>query len=291
MKEYCEAITEGRMQFVLLPADTAVPVPEHLAATAAGVFDLNFIGEYRWMDTVPVFNLFRTAIGVRDTQDIYKLCRFGGWQELSERLYADEFNLVYLARCAVPTDMLISRVPIPHIEDVKGLKMRSLGVSAKIFDSLGAKTLFLPPEECFTALASGLIDATDVLSVMSYYDQGWYEIAKYWVWPALHNYVAGMAFVANVDFWNSLSPGDQVLIKQTWEYIMFRREEKTRYRERILVSKVVEEHGVTMHYWDENDLKKYGEGLLKAFERYDDDPWWSEAFELLEKYKEEMGYK
>ncbi len=241
------------------------------------------------MDTIPVYNLFRTG-GLRTPEDMVLITEYGGWGDLMTRFYAS-MDLVYIDRRAKVSDVLISRVPIPHLKDIKDLKVRSVGLGAKAFDKLGAATTFITPEEVYSALGSGLIDATDMEDVMGYWSKGFYEVAKYWIWPPLQNAIGATAFVANEDFWDSLPDGYKTLLAIVFRHVADKQNREFSYKALKVLSDVQTMYGVTVTYWDDEDLKLWSETQAEVFDRYPDDPWWSEAWDLLEQYQVDMGYK
>jgi TRAP-type C4-dicarboxylate transport system substrate-binding protein len=251
---------------------------------------MNYMFESYYSAEYPVMEVFcRPGIMLREGADVYKLCRFGGWDELSTRIYAD-LNIHYIGRRGKSSDMLISRVPVEHVEDLKGMKIRMSGVIAKGLDYLGASTVFISPDEMYTALSSGLVDGTDMSSIEEGIPTGYYEIAKYVVVPPLAR-VNTTVMVANMDFWNTLSEADKALMEQIFYYITgVVLPMKEEYNDTILKEQVIKDYGITFNYWDDEDQEKWGEALVASFDQFPDDPDWAEAWQLMEDYCKQMGY-
>jgi len=283
--KFVEEASGGRIKITLVPEDTVCPVAEHIDATGAGLFDLNWMWVAYYGETYPVLSLFNRPIGLREPGDAWGLDKQGGWDELAQEVWA-KWNIHYIGHSPKKSDALVSRVPVPTIEDLKGLKVRSLELNAEAMESLGVSTVFLPPEECYTALSSGLIDATDVYDLVTAYEVGLNEVAKYWVTPPL-SAVVQSSFVANMDFWNSLSDADKHLIETSYLYA-------AQVNGHMLTSQIksalaeAQAKGVTVTQWSDADQKKWGDALAEVFERYPDDPEWTEAWELLQAYCEKI---
>jgi TRAP-type C4-dicarboxylate transport system substrate-binding protein len=56
--------------------------------------------------------------------------------------------------------ILASRKPVRRLEDLKGMKVRATGLSAKIVEGLGAAAVGMPQPETYEALQKGVVEAT-----------------------------------------------------------------------------------------------------------------------------------
>jgi len=289
IKALCEEASLGQLEFTILPGDTAAPTLEHIVATQTGLFDICYLGEYRFLDTIPVYNLFRTA-GLREPKDMTLLTTYGGWGDLMTRFY-ESMDIVYIDRRAKISDCLVSRVPINTLDDVKNMKIRSVGIGAQVFDELGAATTFITPEEVYSALGSGLIDAADVEDYMGYNTKGFYDVAKYWVYPPLQSAIGATSLVANEDFWASLPDGYKTLIATVFRYVADMQNHDFDYNAKKVLSEVESNYGVTIISWSDEDIKRFKQIEADVMIKYPDDVWWAEAWDLLEQYKSDMGYK
>ena len=89
------------------------------------------------------------------------------------------------------------------MEDLKGLKIRSYGFSAKIPEALGAVPVAMGQGGAYEALQKGVADAT--LSPMEVL-KGWKqaEVIKYTIECYSIGYTAGFYVAMNLDKWKSL---------------------------------------------------------------------------------------
>jgi len=225
---------------------------------------------------------------LRSPDDVWKICKFGGWNELAKSVDA-KMNIMFIGRRGKVSATLISRVPIATIDDVKGLKIRSDGINGEAFNALGAQVVDMPGSEVYTALSTGLFDATDFDSVTSSYDAGFHEISDYWIQPAM-TATNSHCFVANMDFWNSLSEADKTLIDITFSEIVAEMVQSAEYRSLQVLAKIQEENGITVQYWSDADVKKWKNTLLAVNTRYDDDADWVQGWNLMEEYCKQVGY-
>lgn len=95
--------------------------------------------------------------------------------------------------------------PVRKLEDLKGLRIRSTGLSSKIVEALGATPVAMPKGDQYDALYKGVVDGTTggVNEL-----KGWRvaEVAKYSIaWPRV-GYVTAFFVAMNLTKWRSLPP-------------------------------------------------------------------------------------
>ena len=78
------------------------------------------------------------------------------------------------------------RKEIKTVEDLKGLKMRFLGLGANVMQKLGVATQLLQAGEIFQALQLGTIDATEFSMPAMDYALGFHQVAKFYYFPGWH---------------------------------------------------------------------------------------------------------
>jgi len=106
-----------------------------------------------------------------------------------------------------------TKKPVTNLEDLKGMKIRSGGLTAKVVTALGAVPVAMPITDAYDALSRGI--AEGILVPFEAMD-GWKlgEVVKY----TTENYASGASggfFVAmNKNKWNSLSPDIQRVIEK-----------------------------------------------------------------------------
>lgn len=163
-------------------------------------------------------------------------------------------------------------------------------MNADVFTSLGASTVFTPQDEVYVSLSSGLVDAAESGNALSQFQMGFHEVAKYWVQPDLTNCGMGLNLVANMDFWQSLSPADKALIERTFVYVSYVLNDEAQYQIGAVLQEVQVEHGVTVTYWGSDDLQKWASAYSEIMPKYPDDPYWAEGWSLIQDYAKVMGY-
>ncbi len=103
--------------------------------------------------------------------------------------------------------------PVRKMEDLKGLKIRSHGTTAKVVRALGGTPVAMPMPELYQALQRGVVDgALYPVEV----NKGWKmaEVVKYCTENFSNAYTTTFYVVMNKDKWASLPPDVQKIIEQ-----------------------------------------------------------------------------
>ena len=89
--------------------------------------------------------------------------KYGGGRELLAKLYESiGANVVSFPYGPMPTQPLgWFKKPVAKVEDIQGLKFRTVGISIDVFTGLGAAVNALPGGEIVAALDRGLLDAAE----------------------------------------------------------------------------------------------------------------------------------
>ncbi len=89
--------------------------------------------------------------------------KYGGGKELLEKLYSSVgANVVSFPYGPMPTQPLgWFKKPIAKVDDLKGIKFRTVGISIDVFTGMGAAVNALPGGEIVAAMDRGLLDAAE----------------------------------------------------------------------------------------------------------------------------------
>jgi len=256
-----EEASGGRFVVEQVLGDAMVPVDEHLTATGDGVFDMLITWNPYFRDKIPFLDVLDFIYyTLRTKEDFWEMFMFRGWGEVMTQEYS-EWNVQWLVSAPVsPGACIVSRVPLPDIYSLDGVKIRATGSEPLIFESFGAGTCFLPGEEIYTALATGLIDAASYGNAAMCYDMGWHEVTEYWVQPSQGTMdEAGIS--ANMDFWNNLSEADRVMIYDICQAAILAEAYNTGHLASEAVVKA-QEAGIVINYWSPESLGAYTEAAL-----------------------------
>ena len=139
---------------------------------------------------------------------------FGGGQELWDKL-AGSFGLKCLCRVETQVFKWVAGFAkeINSVDDLKGLKMRIPGLGGDVMAKLGVSPVSLPGGQIYENLISGAIDATEWVGPWNDAYMKFYEAAKYYYYPGMHEPASMLSLGMNKSWWEGLSNSDQITIK------------------------------------------------------------------------------
>ena len=114
--------------------------------------------------------------------------KYGGGKELLAKLYASiGANVVSFPYGPMPTQPLgWFKRPVTKVDDFKGLKFRTVGISIDVFQGLGAAVNALPGGEIVSAMDRGLIEAAEFNNASSDRALGFADVSKICMLQSYH---------------------------------------------------------------------------------------------------------
>ena len=114
--------------------------------------------------------------------------KYGGGKELLAKLYASiGANVVSFPYGPMPTQPLgWFKKPITKVDDFKGLKFRTVGISIDVFTGMGAAVNALPGGEIVAAMDRGLLDAAEFNNASSDRVLGFADVSKVCMLQSYH---------------------------------------------------------------------------------------------------------
>ena len=113
---------------------------------------------------------------------------YGGGKALLEEIYKSlNMDVVSYLYGPMPTQPLgWFKKPVAKVEDMKGLKFRTVGLAVDVFTDMGAAVNPLPGGEIVPALDRGLIDAAEFNNASSDRVLGFPDVAKNCMLQSFH---------------------------------------------------------------------------------------------------------
>src|SRR5215468_5099744 len=114
--------------------------------------------------------------------------KYGGGKELLTKLYESlRANVVSFVYGPMPTQPLgWYKKPITRVEDFRGLKFRTVGISIDVFQAMGAAVNALPGGEIVAAMDRGLLDAAEFNNASSDRVLGFPDVSKVCMLQSFH---------------------------------------------------------------------------------------------------------
>ena len=150
--------------------------------------------------------------------------------------------------------------------DFKGLKMRIPGLGGDVLAKLGASTVSLPGSQIYENLVSGSIDATEWVGPWNDYFMKFYEAAKYYYHPGMHEPGSQLHMGINKKWWASLSKTDQAVIQACCNEENSRQMAETNYNNGTYLNRLIKDHGVKVRAFNDDIYDSFGKAAEEVFE-------------------------
>lgn len=264
--ERLSTMTDGRMKVNYFASGERVKAFDSFDEVASGNAQMYHAAEYYWKGKHPGWAYFTAVPFGLTYTEMNAWVRFGGGQELWDKL-AGDFGLKGLMCGNTGVQMGgWFRKEINSADDLKGLKMRIPGLGGDVMAKLGASPVSLPGSQIYENLVSGAIDATEWVGPWNDSYMKFYEAAKYYYYPGMHEPGAMLALGMNKSWWESLSKADQQIIEAAagFENDMMMAEYNAKSGAALV--KLVNEQGVKLRQFNDDVYDSFGEAAEEVFE-------------------------
>lgn len=179
----------NRLKIEVLPAGAVVPAFQLLDSVAKGTLDGGHGVVAYWYGKNQAVALWGSgpAFGL-DANGVLAWHYYGGGKELLEEIYKS-LNLDVVSKLygPMPTQPLgWFKKPVARVEDLKGLKFRTVGLAVDVFTEMGLAVNPLPGGEIVPALDRGLLDAAEFNNASSDRVLGFPDVAKNCMLQSFH---------------------------------------------------------------------------------------------------------
>ncbi len=143
--------------------------------------------------------------------------------------------------------------------------MRIPGLGGDVMAKLGASPVSLPGGQIYENLVSGALDATEWVGPWNDEIMKFYEAAKYYYFPGMHEPGAMLAVGTNKKFWDGLSSSDQEIVKAAaaTENDMMMSEYNA--KNGAALARLVNDHGVEVREFNDDIYDAFGEAADEVF--------------------------
>ena len=256
----------GRIQVNYFAGGERVKPFDSFDEVASGNAQMYHAADYYWKGKHPGWAYFTAVPFGLTYTEMNAWIRFGGGQELWDEL-AGEFGLkgVMCGNTGVQMGGWF-RKEINTAADLKGLKMRIPGLGGDVMAKLGASPVSLPGSQIYENLVSGSIDATEWVGPWNDSFMKFYEAAKFYYYPGMHEPGSMLACGMNRKFWDKLSKSDKLLIEAAaaMENDVMMAEYNAKNGESL--AKLIKEQGVKLREFSDEIYDSFGEAADEVFE-------------------------
>lgn len=199
-------LTSGRFKITLFAAGQIAPPAQAFDAVRGGAFELMKTFDGYEAGKIPSLAFTSTLPFGFPESDQYEAWFYErGGLDLARQAYAPA-GLFYIAPTVYGQEPLHSKVPIRKMSDLEGKKGRFVGLASTVMGAMGVAVTPMPTGEVYSALDKGVVDLADRGDLMSNYDAGLAEVAKYLILPGFHQPTTAASYVANKAAYEKLPP-------------------------------------------------------------------------------------
>jgi len=202
--KWCDDIkvaSGGRLTIKPFPIGGVVPAREQWEAVSKGVVQMALSYGAFWVGKIPMAAF---SVGIpftlRDIRDHHVFQQLGA-EKLIRQAYAKQ-NIYFLRQNPCMATVMSSKKPVNSVADLKGLKIRAVGMIGEMLAQAGAAVIYVPGPEIYGALEKGIADAAVYGPLASQYEMGFHEVTKYVVMPPFA--IEADETIVNMDAWKAL---------------------------------------------------------------------------------------
>ncbi|HWM45924.1 MAG TPA: TRAP transporter substrate-binding protein [Xanthobacteraceae bacterium] len=207
----------GRLKLDVLAAGAVVPAFQMQDAVQSGILDAGHGVCAYWYGKHKAYSLFGTPPSFGwDAHGFLAWFYAGGGEALYKELVNDilKLNLVGFLYFPMPTQPLgWFKKEVKSADDFKGLKYRTVGLSADVFKELGAAVTILPGGEIVPAMDRGLLDAAEFNNPSSDILLGFADVSKYYMMGSHHQQQEAFEVIFNKQKFDALSPELKAILR------------------------------------------------------------------------------
>jgi TRAP-type mannitol/chloroaromatic compound transport system substrate-binding protein len=197
-------LTEGRFRIQTFPAGEIVSGVQVLDAVQAGTLEAGHTASYYYIGKDIAFAPFTAMSFGLNTRQMTSWFRFGGGNELANKLFAD-YNIHGITAGDTGAQMGgWFRNEITTVEQLRGLKFRIPGLAGQLFTRLGAAPTMIAPADIYPSLERGVIDAVEFVGPHDDERANYVRVARFYYAPGFWEPGARLHFMSNKRAYDAL---------------------------------------------------------------------------------------
>lgn len=215
------AISGGRMRLEVLAAGAVVPAFQLQDAVHAGILDGGHGVTAYWFGKNKAYSLFGTppAYGW-DAHNFLGWMNYGGGYDLYNELLTQitRVNVVGFLTGPMPCQPLgWFKRELTQASDLRGLKYRTVGLAADLFNELGSAVTILAGGEIVPALERGLIDGAEFNNPSSDSILGFADVSKTYMLQSYHQSAEAFEVIFNKTKYDAMGAEQKAILKYAAE--------------------------------------------------------------------------
>jgi len=143
--------------------------------------------------------------------------------------------------------------------------MRMPGLGGDVLAKMGASPVSLPGGQIYENLVSGAIDATEWVGPWNDSFYKFYEAAKYYYYPGMHEPGSQLSLGVNKKFWDGLSKSDQAIITAAAETENSVMMSEYNAKNGAALASLISDQGVKLRSFSDDTYDSFGDAAAEVF--------------------------
>lgn len=204
--------TKGSVTTVMFPGATLTPADKCYDGVVKGISTMGSSALSYTRGRFPLMEVTDLPLGYKNAMAATKLSNAVYKKFHPKEL--DDVKVMFFH--GTGPQLFHTKKPVRTLEDLKGMKIRTTGLGAKIVTALGATPVAMPMGDTYDALAKGVADGSTA-PIASLEGFKWGEVVKYTTENFGTAYTTIFFVVMNKKTWNSITPENQKIVEQVNE--------------------------------------------------------------------------
>ena len=287
-------MSNNRLKIDLLPAGAVVGAFQVMDACHDGTIDAAHSVPVYWYGKHKAASLFGTGpvFGCDATQMIAWMYHGGGnefYRELTQDVLG--LNVVAFFGFGMPAQPLgWFKNEITDASQLSGLKYRTVGLAADLFQSMGAAVAQLPGGEIVPAMERGVIEGFEFNNPTSDMRFGAQDVAKNYMLSSYHQASESFEFIFNKDTFEDLDPDLQAILKYGVEAAHLANTALAMDKYSADLQKLQTESGVNVKRTPDTVLTAQLEAWDKIMPALMEEPFFAKVTESQKAWTERVAY-
>ena len=289
-----EAMAGGRLKVEYLVSGAVVKAFQVQDAVHNGVLDGGHQVTAYWYGKNKAASLFGTGpvFGANASQ-ILAWIHKGGGKELYQELVQDilGLNLVGFFCMPMPTQPLgWFKEEVSSVDDLKGLKYRTVGLATDIMQGMGLQVTQLPGGEIVPALERGVIEAFEYNNPTSDSRFGAQDVSKTYMMGSYHQAAEFFEIIFNKARFDSLPDEHKAILEYSAEAANTANYATAMDNYSRDLQKLMKESGVNVYRTPESIMQAQLTSWDKTLESLNEDPFFKRVVESQREWAERVAF-
>jgi len=252
-----DRLSGGNFELKFYEPGALVPALECFDAASKGSVEACWTAAAFHTGKYPALAFFSTVPFGPQYGEFFAWKIYGGGDELQKEIYAQHGLTKVDCNSTGPETSGWFREKVGSLAELKGMKMRFLGLGAQVMQKLGVSTQLLAPADIYPALERGVIDATEFSMPDMDIELGFYQIAKYNYYPGWHQPVSIGELLMNKAAFEALPDAYQAMLEAACGWNTHINFAETEAMNPPAMNEMLEKYGVNNVRWTDEELAAF----------------------------------